>query len=76
MTKNEAKLADIIVNYDQRVLEARNYIKENFGVSSEYDEENGILELYTENVNESLQLLAAKEYLENTFEPGVLLLNI
>ena len=42
MTKNEAKLADIIVNYDQRVLEARNYIKENFGVSSEYDEENGI----------------------------------
>lgn len=76
MTKNEAKLADIIVNYDQRVLEARNYIKENFGVSSEYDEENGILNLYTENVNESLQLLAAKEYLENTFEPGVLLLNI
>jgi hypothetical protein len=76
MTKNEAKLADIIVNYDQRVLEARNYIKENFGVSSEYDEENGILNLYTENVNESLQLLAAKEYIENTFEPGVLLLNI
>jgi hypothetical protein len=76
MTKNEAKLADIIVNYDQRVLEARNYIKENFGVSSEYDEENGILNLYTENINESLQLLAAKEYIENTFEPGVLLLNI
>ena len=75
MTNNEAKLADIIVNYDQRVLEARNYIKENFGVSSEYDD-NGVLNIYTENVNESLQLLAAKEYLENTFAPGVLLLNI
>ena len=47
MTNNEAKLADIIVNYDQRVLEARNYIKENFGVSSEYDD-NGVLNIYTE----------------------------
>mgnify|MGYP003289270336 CR=1 FL=1 len=76
MTTNEAKLADIIVNYDQRVAEARDYIKTNFGVSSEYVEEEGMLRIYTENVNESLQLMAAKEYLENTFEPGVLLLNI
>lgn len=76
MTTNEAKLADIIVNYDQRVLEAREYIKTNFGVSSEYNEEEGMLHIYTDNVNESLQLMAAKEYLENVFEPGVLLLNI
>ena len=76
MTTNEAKLADIIVNYDQRVLEAREYIKTNFGVSSEYVEEEGILRIYTDNVNESLQLMGAKDYLENAFEPGVLLLNI
>ena len=76
MTTNEAKLADIIVNYDQRVLEAREYIKTNFGVSSEYNEEEGMLRIYTDNVNESLQLMAAKEYLETAFEPGVLLLNI
>ena len=76
MTTNEAKFADIIVNYDKRVAEARDYIKTNFGVSSEYIEEEGMLNIYTDNINESLQLLAAKEYLENTFEPGVLLLNI
>lgn len=76
MTINEAKFADLIVNYDQKLLEARNYIKENFGVSSTYDDEEGKLNLFTENVNEALQLMAAKEYLENTFEPGVLLLNI
>lgn len=76
MTTNEAKFADIIVNYDKRVAEARDYIKTNFGVSSEYVEEEGMLNIYTDNINESLQLLAAKEYLENTFEPGVLLLNI
>lgn len=76
MTENEAKLADLIVNFDQRVYEAIQYIKENFGVSSEYNDEEQSLRLYTTNVNESLQILAAKEYLENTFMPGVLTLNI
>lgn len=76
MTEHEAKFADLIVNYDKRVSEAREYIKVNFGVSSEYNQEEGSLRLYVTNVNESLQVLAAKEYLENTFEPGVLLLNV
>lgn len=76
MTSNERKLADLIVNYDQRILEARQYIKENFGVSSTFEDETGTLNLFTNNVNESLQVLAAKEYLENTFGPGVILLNI
>jgi hypothetical protein len=76
MTENEAKLADLIVNFDQRVYEAIQYIKENFGVSSEYNDEEQSLRLYTTNVNESLQILAAKEYLENAFMPGVLTLNI
>ena len=76
MTENEAKLADLIVNFDQRVYEAIQYIKENFGVSSEYNDEEQSLRLNTTNVNESLQILAAKEYLENTFMPGVLTLNI
>lgn len=76
MTENEAKLADLIVNFDQRVYEAIQYIKENFGVSSEYNDEEQSLRLYTTNVNESLQILAAKEYLENTFMPGVLTLNV
>ena len=33
----------------------------NFGVSSEYDAEEGSLRLYVTNVNEALQILAAKE---------------
>ena len=41
------------------------YIKENFGVSSEYDAEEGSLRLYVTNVNDALQILAAKEYLDN-----------
>lgn len=76
MTINEAKLADIIVNYDQKLSEARQYVEDNFGVKSTYDEEEGIINLYVENTNNALQLMAAKEYFENNFEPGTILLNI
>lgn len=76
MTANEAKLVHIITNLDKQVAEARQYIKENFNVESKYNDEERKLDLYVNNVNESLQLMAAKEYIENTFEAGVLLLNI
>lgn len=73
MTENERRFADLIVNYDQRVMEVCEYIKTNFNVSSEFDAEAGTLRLYVTNVNDSLQILAAKEYLEETFPPGVVL---
>lgn len=76
MTSNEAKFADLVVNYDQRILEARNYIKENFGVSSTYNEEEGKLDLFVDDaINEGLQVMAAKEYIENTLPAGTVLLN-
>ena len=55
----------MIVNYDRHISDAQEYIKENFGVSSEYDAEEGSLRLYVTNVNDALQILAAKEYLDN-----------
>ena len=76
MTQNEANLVHIITNLDKRVAEARQYIKDNFNVNSNYNDEDRTLELYVNNVNESLELVAAKEYIENNFEPGVLTLNI
>ena len=76
MTSNEAKFANLIVNYDKKLVECRKYIKENFGVESTFDEENQQLNLFTRNVNEGLQLMAAKEYVENAFPLGTLTLNI
>ena len=76
MTSNEAKFADLIVNYDKKLVECREYIKENFGIDSTYDEENQKLNLFTRNVNEELQLMAAKEYVESIFPFGTLTLNI
>ena len=65
MTENEKNLVDLIVNYDRHISDAQEYIKENFGVSSEYDAEEGSLRLYVTNVNDALQILAAKEYLDD-----------
>ena len=65
MTENERKLVDLIVNYDRHISDAQEYIKENFGVSSEYDAEEGSLRLYVTNVNYALQILAAEEYLDS-----------
>ena len=60
MTSNEAKFANLIVNYDKKLVECREYIKENFGVESTFDEETQQLNLFTRNVNEGLQLMNAK----------------
>lgn len=67
MTESERKLADLFVNYDKHIASAQEYIKENFEVSSEYNAKENSLRLYVTNVNKALQILAAKEYLEERF---------
>ncbi len=74
MTENERKLADLIVNYDKHIASAQAYIKENFGVSSEYNAKEGSLRLYVTNVNNALQILAAREYLEENFPAGFVII--
>lgn len=76
MTSNEAKFADLVVNYDKKLMETRDYIKENFDVNSTYNEKEGRLNLSCSSINESLQLMAAKEYIESVFPNGSLLLNV
>lgn len=71
MTENERKLVDLIVNYDRHISDAQEYIKENFGVLSEFNAIDSSLRLYVTNVNDALQILAAREYLENRFPAGV-----
>lgn len=74
MNKNDDILnyVDSIVNNNKYVEEARNYIRENFNISSDYDEENGRLYIYTTNVNEGLSLLSAKLYLNEIFTPEIM----
>ena len=76
MNQNEYNFAKNIVKLDENVNKAIQYIKENFGVTGEYDKENGILNLSVSNINEGLQLIAAKEYIDNNFDPNFLTTNI
>ena len=66
MNNNEYLFAKSIVNLDENINRTMEYIKENFNVSSTYDEENNKMNLWVENVNEGLQLIAAKQYIEDT----------
>jgi hypothetical protein len=76
MNQDEYRFAKNIVKLKENVNKAIEYIKENFGVKGVYDEENGILNLFVSNVNEGLQLLAAKEYIDNNFDPDFLTTNL
>ena len=58
---------DSIINADNYIKEAQESILENYGVKSIYKKEKNTLYLYTENVNESLNVVAAKESLLDDF---------
>lgn len=76
MNQNEYQFAKDICNLDKRVSEAIQYINDNFGVHAEYDEENHQFNLIAESINEGLQLLAAKEYINNQFDKSVVTTNL
>lgn len=76
MDQNEYKFAKDIVNLDYKISKTLEYVQENFGVKAEYDDEEHIIKLTTNNVNEGLQLIAAKEYIDNNFEDGFITTNI
>lgn len=67
MTENERRFADMIVNLEKYVAEVRKYIKTNFDVDSHYDASTLTLRLYVTNVNNALQILAAREYVEREY---------
>jgi len=62
--ENEKLLVESIINLDDNISKAQKYIKENYHINSEYDNENDIIYIWSTNVNESLSLASAREYIE------------
>ena len=63
MTENEKDFVKKFFEHKTNICKSQDYIKEHFNVNSEYNEETNTLHLFCKNVNESLNLAAAKEYL-------------
>lgn len=62
---NEKLLIDKILNIHENIQAVQEYIKENYHIDSEYDADDNMIYLWSKNVNESLNLAAAKEHILN-----------
>lgn len=63
---NEKIFLEKLINLQDNIEKAQQYIKENYHINSEYNSEDDMIYLWSPNVNESLNLAAAKEYLIET----------
>lgn len=72
MKSNELMFLETFLNHKENVNKARTYIKENFNIDSEYNEDTNTLHLYCNNVNESLELVPAKEYILSQIDESML----
>jgi len=68
MTENEKNFVKTFFEHKTNICKSQDYIKENFGINSEYNEETNTLHLFTNNVNESLNLATAKDYISKTLD--------
>ena len=64
--QNEQNLVEAFHNLEDNILKAQEYIKENYHIESEYDQDDDIIYIWSNDVNESLNLGAAKEYIGET----------
>ena len=60
--ENEKFIVESFLNLNHNIEEAQKYIKESYKVNSEYNDEEDTLYIWTENVNENLNLAQAKQY--------------
>ena len=70
--KNEKKFVENLINHVANVAKTQQYIKENYGVISYYDEEAETLHLIGDKINEGLSLASAKEYVKSQFDEVML----
>lgn len=76
MNTNEYDFCKKIVNLDEKVSKTLYYIKENYGINAEFDDENNKFILEVNNINEGNQLLSAKEYIYSIFDNEYISTNI
>ena len=72
--ENVKHFVESFVKFDENVKAAQEYIKETYNIDSTYSDEDDTIYIWTENVNENLNLAAAREYIEQ--EIGLEMVNV
>ena len=71
MTDNEKQFIRTFVDFDANLKSARQYIKETYGVDSEFNEEENYIKLYCEDGKlDVMNLVSAKNFINETFDSG------
>ena len=70
--ENERKFVESLINHVANVAKVQQYIKENYGVKSYYDQDNETLHLVPENINEGLSLDDVKKYVNSQIDEAML----
>ena len=71
MTDNEKQFIRTFVDFEANLKSARQYIKETYGVDSEFNEEENYIKLYCEDgMLDVMNLVSAKNFINETFDEG------
>lgn len=72
LTEAEKCMIDDVLNITEQAKNVQSYIKENFGIDSEFDEDTNTLHLKGDTINEAFGLATAKDYAVKTIGECVL----
>ena len=70
MTDNEKQFIRTFVDFESNMKSARQYIKETYGVDSEFNEEENYIKLYCPWKIDVINLVSAKDFINETFDTG------
>ena len=70
MTDNEKNFIRNFVDFESNMKSARQYIKETYGVDSEFNEEENYIKLYCLGKIDVINLVSAKNFINETFDTG------
>ena len=70
MTDNEKNFIRNFVDFESNMKYARQYIKETYGVDSEFNEEENYIKLYCPGKIDVMNLVSAKDFINETFDTG------
>lgn len=68
INENEKALVKELCDLPANVFKAQQYLKENYNVDSEFDEDNLDIHLSVKDGNNALMLVAAKEYINENLD--------